>query len=81
MGCDEFLFTMKALMLGLIIHVALYPVSIAYACLEQGGMYLCFVERLQNPLEPKNYRALSVVQQEIGEVFFCVFTYCKYVFA
>ncbi len=45
MGCDKFLFTMEALMLGLIINVALYPVSIAYACLEQDGMYFCFVER------------------------------------
>ncbi len=30
---------MEALMLGLITYVALYPISIANACLKPGGMY------------------------------------------
>ncbi len=37
---SKLFFTMEALMLGLTISVALYPVSIAYACLEQNGMYV-----------------------------------------
>ncbi len=45
MGSKEITFTMEGLILGLIIYVALCPVSIAYACLEQGGMYFCFDER------------------------------------
>ncbi len=39
MGCDEFLFTMEALMQGLLVYVILHPVSIANACLKPGGMY------------------------------------------
>ncbi len=37
---SKLFFTMEALMLGLTISAALYPVSIAYACLEQDGMYV-----------------------------------------